>query len=541
MQAKNFKLTKRRVALLPIIQMILGDLQLRPVLTSSLMHNRYVDAVDVMIKNVLADRGALYRVGEWASEFDVSLVCGGKFNDDLFGRALDRLYSIDRASLQTKLVLAVLKNFKIKTDTIHNDSTSIKVFGAYSNQDPKAVQLKRGHSKDHRPDLKQMIYSLSVSDDGALPVHYKAYDGNKTDDQTHKETWQTLRGLLGKSDFLYVADSKLCTDENLRFIDRNQGRFITVVPRTRIETKEFAAATYESRVRWKHLLRQRSNRNHGAFETFEIAEGLYQLREGFVIHWYRSSEKMKRDSYEREQKIASAIEKLRLLDLKKQRGPKTELALARQVENILTYYGANAWIAVKIEMEMRENFKKSTRGKPSQDSVYRRVVKRLPKLSFRHNDEGIGRSKAMDGVFPLTTNTQLGPEEILRHYKYQPRLEKRFSFLKSNLAVTPVFLKKNTRIEALMMVYFIALLVGALIEHQIKRAMIENKIEVLPLLPEGRPTKRPTWEQLSRLFEHHDRHALYDGKKWIRTFSEELTSLQRLVLELLKVSPAAYH
>ena len=249
---------------------------------------------------------------------------------------------------------------------------------------------------------------------------------------------------------------------------------------------------------------------------------------------------MKRDCHEREQKITSAIEKLHILKLKKQRGPKTERALARQVENILTHYGATAWIAVKIDMELREDFKKSTRGKPSKDSVYRRLIKRLPKLSFRHNDEGIGRSKAMDGIFPLTTNTQLGPEEVLRHYKYQPKLEKRFSFLKSNLAVAPTFLKKNTRIEALMMVYFIALLVGALIEYQIKRAMIENTIEELPLLPEGRPTKRPTWEQLSRLFEHHDRHALYDGKKWIKTFSEELSSLQRLVLKLLKISPAAY-
>ena len=268
MQAKNFKLIKQRVTLLPIVQMIMARLQLHSILMSSLQHDRYVDAVDVMIKNVLSDRGALYRVGEWADAFDPSLVCGGKFNDDLFGRALERLYSVDRASLQTKLVLSVLKTFKINTNTIHNDSTSIKVFGAYGNQDPKAVQLKRGHSKDHRPDLKQLIYSLSVSDDGALPIHYKTYDGNKTDDQTHRETWQSLRGLLGKSDFLYVADSKLCTEENLRFIDRNQGRFISIVPRTRVETKEFSAAAYESEVRWKHLLRQRSSRNHAAFETF---------------------------------------------------------------------------------------------------------------------------------------------------------------------------------------------------------------------------------------------------------------------------------
>lgn len=540
MQANNFKLTKQRVGLLPIVQMIMIELHLQSILMSSLQNDRYVDAIEVMIKHVLSDRGALYRVGEWANEFDPSLVCGGNFNDDIFGRALERLYTTDRASLQTKLVLTVLKNFKINTNTIHNDSTSVKVFGAYVNQDQKALQLKRGHSKDHRPDLKQLIYSLSVSDDGALPIHYKTYDGNQTDDQTHKETWQTLRGLLGKSDFLYVGDSKLCTEENLSFIDRNQGRFITIVPRTRAETKTFSEAAYESEIRWKHLLRVRSKRNPNTFETFEVADGLFQLREGFVIHWYRSSEKMKRDSYERDQKIASAMEKLQSLKDQKRRGPKTELTLARQVENILTHYGAKDWIVAKIETELRENFTKATRGKPSKDSVYKRIIKKLPKLSLRINAEGVSRSKAIDGIFPLTTNTQLGSVDVLKHYKYQPKLEKRFSFLKSNLSISPIFLKKNTRIEALMMVYFIALLIGSLIEHQLKHAMIENKIETLPLLPEGRPTKNPTWEQLSRLFEHHDRHALYDDKAWIKTFSEELNCLQQQVLDLIKVPQSAY-
>jgi hypothetical protein len=54
--------------------------------------------------------------------------------------------------------------------------------GAYDGQNAKAVQLKRGHSKQHRPDLKQLVYSLCVTRDGAVPVHFKAYDGNQTDD-----------------------------------------------------------------------------------------------------------------------------------------------------------------------------------------------------------------------------------------------------------------------------------------------------------------------------------------------------------------------
>jgi len=97
----------------------------------------------------------------------------------------------------------------------------------------KAVQLKRGHSKERRPDLKQLAYSLCVTADGAVPVHFKAYDGNQTDDGIHLETWNGLRTLLQHPRFIYVADCKLCTEKNLRTIDAERGFFVTIVPKTR--------------------------------------------------------------------------------------------------------------------------------------------------------------------------------------------------------------------------------------------------------------------------------------------------------------------
>jgi len=97
-----------------------------------------------------------------------------------------------------------MSKFKISTDQLHNSSTSVKFSGSYEQQNPKAVQLKRGHSKDHRPDLKQLVYSLSVTRDGAIAIHFKTYDGNQTDDTTPCETWQSLGGPLERSDFLHL-------------------------------------------------------------------------------------------------------------------------------------------------------------------------------------------------------------------------------------------------------------------------------------------------------------------------------------------------
>ena len=131
----------------------------------------------------------------------------GTIGDDAIGRALDRLFEADRASLLTHLALSALEHFDLDTSRIHNDSTSVKLSGAYAHQLPGAIQLRRGFSKDHRPDLKQLVYSLWVTSDGAVPIHYKAYDGNQTDDTTHWETWQALRRLLDKTCLLYTSEA----------------------------------------------------------------------------------------------------------------------------------------------------------------------------------------------------------------------------------------------------------------------------------------------------------------------------------------------
>ena len=69
----------------------------------------------------------------------------------------------------------------------------------------KALRITHGHNKDHRPDLKQLLFSLTLSADGAVPVHYRAVDGNTTDDKTHIMTWEALRELAGGPDFLPVG------------------------------------------------------------------------------------------------------------------------------------------------------------------------------------------------------------------------------------------------------------------------------------------------------------------------------------------------
>ena len=85
-----------------------------------------------------------------------------------------------------------------------------------------------------------MLYLLSLSEDGGVPVHFRAESGNTVDDQTHQETWELLCELAGRRDFLYVADSKLATAENMAYLHQRGGRFLPVLPQTRGRTRPSA-------------------------------------------------------------------------------------------------------------------------------------------------------------------------------------------------------------------------------------------------------------------------------------------------------------
>ena len=539
MQEKNLKLKVLRIGPLPIIRQIIDKLDLRSKLLVALKNDDYVDAILILLTNVLIDREALYAVKEWARTYGLRLASGVEVGDDRIGRALDRLFEADRSTLQTQVTLSLIKKFNLKMGQIHSDTTSVSFSGNYENQNKKALQLKRGHSKDHRPDLKQLVYNLCVTNDGAVPVHFKSYDGNQSDDSIQLETWSSLRSLLQRPDFIYVGDSKLCVEKTLRKIDAEHGFFVTVVPRTRSEVKEFSKELHSGDVRWERILRKKS-RTSCEFDTFDVAVGHYQLREGFLIFWYRSSQKKKRDAFERKDRISRAVERLENLNLKRLRGPKTEAAIQKKIDAILSKFAVQAWISVDIKIDIKEEFKALTRGKPTKETQYRCIKIKTPRLHIKKNVEAIAHSQMMDGLFPLATNTKKNSLDVLQIYKYQPKIEKRHAFLKSTLNVAPVWLKKNTRIEALMFVEYLAQMVAAIIERNLRLAMKDKGIKNIYSLPEGRPSETPTFEQLHRLFENRQRQELYENDVAIKLFSEPLSLIQSQILNYLEIEESEY-
>ena len=141
----------------------------------------------------------------------------------------------------------------------------------------------------------------------------------------------------------------------------------------------------------------------------------------------------------------------------------------------------------------------------------------------------------------MITNTKKSCAEVLRTYKQQPRLEKRFNTTKSVLEVAPVFLEKSSRIEAITFLYFIALMLISLIERAVRKKMAEESIESLPILPQKMKTARPTWNNLRYLFRNVHLAQIFIKRKLVKQTLKGLQEIHIEVLRLLGVPSSAYY
>jgi len=557
---QDLRLDSKEIGALPIINHFIDRLELSQLISQVLPAQKnhklsHTAAILLFVRNILIERHPLYKLSEWVQRFDPHLVGLGKatasvLNDDRVGRSLDALFDADRASLLTTVVLRVIDRFAVDLSQLHNDSTTVSVYGEYSAERSRrkgkpSIALTFGHNKDHRPDLKQLLFTLTVSRDGAVPIHYKSYDGNTTDDSTHIQTWEALRRITGQSEFIYVADSKLCSRTQMDHIVKEGGRFICVLPESRRECSWFKEWFRSHSIAWEELLRRPNHRRpQGAEHIYWGYESPMGSQEGYRIIWILSSQKQEQDARNRQRKIEKTISALDALKQKVgTRKWKTKEQIETAVQAILQKHQSESWFEWKMVVNREETYKQKRRGRPGKNTEYIKLSKNKWSFEAMPNGPGIHYDAQTDGMFPLITNIEarhLSMREVLQKYKFQPYIEKRHQQFKSVFEAAPVFLKRAHRIEALMFVYFLVLLLNALIEREVRLAMRHNDINYLPLYPERRKCRHPATARIIGLFSNQRKHELTQRKQMLRIFYDPVSELQKTLLSLLKVSVDAY-
>ena len=423
-RAKGRTLNSYRVGAVPIIDRLLERMRLDHFLRSYLPRAdrrcRIAPSIGVtlLLKNVLLSREPLYGIGEWAARFDPEALGFAdsqlpSLNDDRVGRCLDRLFQSDITSLVLALATHVVREFKVDLDELHNDSTTITFHGAYADaaQEEKRGQKTRlaitwGYNKDHRPDLKQLLYILTVAGDGAVPLYFQVASGNVVDDKTHIATWDLLCRLVGRPDFLYVADCKLASTENMAYVHQHQGRFLTVLPRTRSEDRVFRDLLESGQIQWRHLHDKRNDKGEivdqysvsepATLERRRIPAGLVpQHAQGGTGCPYAAS--ASRAGTERTGGVApeALIPPHALSPRSESRGGGPGNPAGRGVEQ---------WIVTEIKERTEEKYRQDRRGRPNDQTRYVKQTSTRFELAYHIDTAQLAAETLGDGIFPLITN-----------------------------------------------------------------------------------------------------------------------------------------
>src|SRR3954454_5700917 len=377
-QADGLELRSYDIGALPLLNQILDRMQLERLLHDHLPKDdprtelSTVTALLVLIANLLLAREPVYGVGEWAARFPPELLGLTakdlpRLHDDRLGRSLDRMFDGIGPALVMAVVLLGVREFAASLTELHNDSTTVSFYGAYDDAGEESERRGRptlgitwGHSKARRPDLKQLLYILTVTSDGNVPVYFSSASGNTVDDGTHIGTWDLLYELIGRADFLYVADCKLASSENLGHIAARGGRFVTVLPRGRSEDIAFRQRlrAAPSVLTWALLYALADDQGNIADELFACGDD-HIHSEGYRLLWYRSTRKAEQDEARRARSIQKATEALS--DLRERlQGPRTRCRVRSKVKQALAEIWAEAdassWLRVEIEEQEEETF-----------------------------------------------------------------------------------------------------------------------------------------------------------------------------------------
>ena len=449
--------------------------------------------IEALVANRLTSPQPLLHVEDWARESAVAEVFGiepDALNDDRLGRALDAVAPA-LAGIVGSVGLNAITGFGIDTSRIHWDITSMSLFGDYDIIKTGFVEPSYGHPKDRRVDLKQVQTGLGVTGDGGIPIFHRAFDGRAGEVNQVVGAMESLRAMCGPRRFLLVGDTKLISYGNVASMTRAGVSFIAPASKAYVGADELRAANAMDLTEVDYLAQRDANkapRDRGRYrvgsDTWAMAPAkakkgdVIQLRRVFV--W--SSADAGAAATAREKKLGRAREDLAALSrgLGGRHYPNAEKVTARLVV-----------IASKRRVG---DYLLSTVGTDASGT---------PTLDWHFDQAALDDEAATDGWYCLLTNldpADADAGEVLVRYKGQEVVERRFGGFKGPLAVAPVFLKNNRRIEALLSVICLALLIFCLVERQVRHAIApEVTMTGFPGRPKARPTGRLIFEALGRL------------------------------------------
>jgi len=489
--------------------------------------------VEIMIANRLLNPQALYRIGEWAQKAgltDYYRVTAEQLNDDLLGRALERLAKY-AAVIEAALVTKMIKAFKVQVKQIHFDITDVELYGVYEQhlpegQTPPTPQPAYGRTKSGRKNVKQIGMGLSVTADGGVPIGHLPLDGNAAESPVHLDNLRALAKTLGKTDFLYIADTKLDTTDNLLAVAAGDGFFLCGGAFQLHLQEEYLDLRRRGKLhKVDYFPQSQAHRSadqrdkYEAAETTAVLEGNVDgrtLRVKYRRIFVWSEAKARQEAETRERHVSKIREEF------------------EAIERNLNKYSLTTQEKILGRLE-------SAKARYSEGSLFEYQLTKGKKgvfhLTWKISVQKLQRRKQLEGVYVLKTNLpskRCPTAKALSTYKEQSQVERRFHHFKGPLAVAPMFLEKPERMAGLLCILVWALMVMALMERQTRRNLKGKPL--YGLYPENRPSPAPTGPAILKCFSTLCIVIVKEHGEVSRRLAEP-DPTQRKLLNLLGIPP----
>jgi transposase len=405
-------------------------------------------------------------------------------NDDALGRALDTLYTYGVTELYSLIAATAAQRLGLAPRFAHLDSTSFHVDGRYNSEeepDEQVIHVTRGYSRDHRPDLNQVMLELMVEHQAGIPVLMKPLSGNSSDApefghviKTHIEQLQTTYGLT-----YLVADSALYSEDNLQKLAATRLKWLTRVPAT-VSEAQAALARVDPQTMAPLIEGYR-------YQVLPSTYGGVEQRWVLIYSEHRQPQAQRtvdKQLLKHSEQDGKAFKKL----------CRMTFACEADAQHALSTFahGLQATFLAHSTVHPVPHYGK--RGRPGPEAQPAQVVYQITGALASRLATRTARVD-QQSCFILATNelddTHLPPQELLAGYKGQVQAERGFRFLKDpQFLASSLYLKKPERLMALLMVMTVCLLVYAALEYRIRQALTVHAATFPD--QKGKPTQNPT-------------------------------------------------
>jgi transposase len=402
----------------------------------------------------------------------------GKINDTRLYRCLDRLLPL-KSKIEQHLKQRYGELFQAEFDVLLYDLTSTYVEGA-AEENPL---MRRGYSRDHRPDCEQLVLALIVNPDG-FPFSYELFDGNRADVTTVEAILRTVERKYGKARRVWIFDRGVVSEENLAAIRKRGGEYL--VGTTRSKLKQFEA----------ELLKDDFEKIRPDVEVKQIQ--ILGGEETYILcrtAGRKEKEKAIRSRFVAKiEKALTGLEKRIVEGKLKDRG-KMWMRLGR-------IQASHPQVADLYEMAIKDS-------------------KEGARLVWRQKPEQQQWLEAREGAYLLRTNlTVSSPADLWKKYMQLTEVEAAFRTLKSELAIRPLFHQLEKRIKAHVLVAFLGYALLVTLKHLLKRAASEDS-----------PAK--VLKRLSELYSVDIVLPTIEGREiWLRRISKLDEEQQKILHQL---------